>query len=394
MKRNALLYVALLLMLANISFAEKHSFNYNSLQQVQQDTTIIDTSKADELIDEVVHSKQIPGKEKVAYFNQVTRYGFKSLFSNISYSSALPYNAQINPNAELFVQDYMRSHSKYLTRMKGWGQPYFNLIERVLEQYGLPKELKYIAVIESNLSTGATSRVGAGGPWQFMPYTAKEFGLTVNGYIDERRDYFKSSHAAARYLLSLYKDLHDWLLVMAAYNGGPGRVYSAIKKSGSRNFWNLQYYLPEESRTYVKRFIATHYIMEGTGGVTTNVGAMPIAGKPFGSNPKSTNEKDSKAGIELIDVEKLTVTGKYNSSVIAKNLELDIVLFNQYNPDFDAVLSSAGSFDLKLPSKKMELFVANKYVILNESVQILLGGAAIPAGRTQYPLKAKKKGLR
>jgi membrane-bound lytic murein transglycosylase D len=394
MKRNALLYVALLLMLANISFAEKHSFNYNSLQQVQQDTTIIDTSKADELIDEVVHSKQIPGKEKVAYFNQVTRYGFKSLFSNISYSSALPYNAQINPNAELFVQDYMRSHSKYLTRMKGWGQPYFNLIERVLEQYGLPKELKYIAVIESNLSTGATSRVGAGGPWQFMPYTAKEFGLTVNGYIDERRDYFKSSHAAARYLLSLYKDLHDWLLVMAAYNGGPGRVYSAIKKSGSRNFWSLQYYLPEESRTYVKRFIATHYIMEGTGGVTTNVGAMPIAGKPFGSNPKSTNEKDSKAGIELIDVEKLTVTGKYNSSVIAKNLELDIVLFNQYNPDFDAVLSSAGSFDLKLPSKKMELFVANKYVILNESVQILLGGAAIPAGRTQYPLKAKKKGLR
>jgi membrane-bound lytic murein transglycosylase D len=394
MKRNALLYVALLLMLANISFAEKHSFNYNSLQQVQQDTTIIDTSKADELIDEVVHSKQIPGKEKVAYFNQVTRYGFKSLFSNISYSSALPYNAQINPNAELFVQDYMRSHSKYLTRMKGWGQPYFNLIERVLEQYGLPKELKYIAVIESNLSTGATSRVGAGGPWQFMPYTAKEFGLTVNGYIDERRDYFKSSHAAARYLLSLYKDLHDWLLVMAAYNGGPGRVYSAIKKSGSRNFWSLQYYLPEESRTYVKRFIATHYIMEGTGGVTTNVGAMPIAGKPFGSNPKSTNEKDSKAGIELIDVEKLTVTGKYNSSVIAKNLELDIVLFNQYNPDFDAVLSSAGSFDLKLPSKKMELFVANKYVILNESVQILLGGAAIPTGRTQYPLKAKKKGLR
>ncbi len=73
----------------------------------------------------------------------------------------------------------------------------------------------------------------------------------------------------ARYLLSLYKQFHDWLLVMAAYNGGPGRVYSAIKKSGSSNFWNLQYYLPAESRTYVKRFIATHYIMEGSGGVTT-----------------------------------------------------------------------------------------------------------------------------
>ena len=151
--------------------------------------------------------------------------------------------------------------------MKGWGQPYFNLIETVLLQYGLPRELKYIAVIESNLSTGATSQVGAGGPWQFMPYTARDYGLVVNGYLDERRDYYKSTHAAARYLLVLYRQMHDWLLVMAAYNGGPGRVYNAMKKSGSKNFWDLQYYLPAESRTYVKRFIATHYIMEGSGGI-------------------------------------------------------------------------------------------------------------------------------
>jgi len=240
MKRSAFLYIVLLLLLANISFAGKHTFNKNILQQLQPDTAITDANKEDELIDEVVHSRELPKKEKVEYFNQVTRYGFKSLFSNTTYNASLPYNSQINPNAEIFIQDYMRSHSKYLTRMKGWGQPYFNLIENVLQQYGLPKELKYIAVIESNLSTGATSHVGAGGPWQFMPYTAKQFGLVVNGYVDERRDYFKSSHAAARYLLSLYRDLHDWLLVMAAYDGGPGRVYSAIKKSGSRNFWSLQ----------------------------------------------------------------------------------------------------------------------------------------------------------
>jgi membrane-bound lytic murein transglycosylase D len=394
MKRSACLYIALLLLLANISIAGKHSFNKNTLQQLQSDTTINDTNKEDQLIDEVVHSRELPKKEKVEYFNQVTRYGFKSLFSNTTYSTTLPYNAQINPNAEVFIQDYMRSHSKYLTRMKGWGQPYFNLIENVLQQYGLPKELKYIAVIESNLSTGATSHVGAGGPWQFMPYTAKQFGLVVNGYVDERRDYLKSSHAAARYLLSLYRDLHDWLLVMAAYNGGPGRVYSAIKKSGSRNFWSLQYYLPEESRTYVKRFIATHYIMEGTGGVTTNVGSIPNAGKPLGSNTKANDQKGTLPETELVDIEMLTVTGKYNSLIMAKNLALDIALFNHYNPDFDAVLSSAGSFDLRLPPDKMELFVANKYVILNESVQILLGGATVPPGRTQYPSKGKKKSSR
>ena len=74
----------------------------------------------------------------------------------------------------------------------------------------------------------------------------------------------KARNAAAKYLLSLYKDFNDWLLVIAAYNGGPERVYTAIKKSGSRNFWKLQYYLPEESRNHVKKFIATHYVMETT----------------------------------------------------------------------------------------------------------------------------------
>ena len=386
--KSAFVNIAFLFLLMNNSFAG--SFSPKEIF-FQPDTTIIDTAKEDRLIDEVVHSKELPKKEKVEYFNQVTRYGFKSLFSNTTYNPTLPYTAQINPNAEVFIQDYMRNHSKYLNRMKGWGLPYFNLIENVLQQYGLPKELKYIAVIESNLSTGATSHMGAGGPWQFMPYTAKQFGLVVNGYLDERRDYFKSSHAAARYLLSLYKDLHDWLLVMAAYNGGPGRVYNAIKKSGSRNFWNLQYYLPEESRTYVKRFIATHYIMEGTGGVTTNVGSIRTFNKPLGNNQKTDN---TVFDTTITEIEKLTVTGKYNSLVIAKNLALDIALFNHYNPDFDAVLSSAGSFDLRLPPDKMELFVTNKYAILNESVQILLSGTAVPATRTSYPVKAKKKNTR
>jgi membrane-bound lytic murein transglycosylase D len=131
--------------------------------------------------------------------------------------------------------------------------------------------------------------------------------------------------------------------------------------------------------------------MEGTGGVTTNVGLIPNAGKPLGINAKADNQKNNLPDTELVDIEKLTITGKYNSLVIAKNLALDITLFNHYNPDFDAVLSTAGSFDLRLPPDKMELFVANKYVILNESVQILLGGAAVPASRTQYPTKAAKK---
>lgn len=389
MKKTLLTYCFSLALLS-VSLAQNKNSS-NDLAKQPADTIIEDTLKENEAIDEVIKTRQAPKKEKIQYVSQVTKYGFKNLFSNFSYNTSLPYTAQINPNAEFFIQDYMRRHKNHLTKMKGWGQPYFNLIENVLIQYGLPKELKYIAVIESNLSTGATSSAGAGGPWQFMPYTAKEYGLRVTGYIDERRDYYKSTHAAAKYLLTLYRDLKDWLLVMAAYNGGPGRVYNAMKKSGSKNFWSLQYYLPEESRTYVKRFIATHYIMEGSGGVTT-VGSGVVG--TYGENGVNANgikQPGNLTGAELEEVEMLPVSGKFNSLVIAKNLSMDIASFNHYNSDFDAILSSTGKYELRLPPDKMQLFVANKYAILNECVQLLLSGAAMPVNKTVYPSKTKKK---
>ncbi|MEO6229323.1 MAG: lytic transglycosylase domain-containing protein [Ferruginibacter sp.] len=395
------------LLLLNASAKALGILKTNTLQLNVADTIVEEEiEKEDSLLDEVAKSRVAPTKEKVQYFNQVTKYGFKNLFSNSSYNASLPYNAQINPNAEIFVQDYMKAHGSYLKNMKTWGVPYFNLIENILQQYGLPRELKYIAVIESNLSSGATSNVGAGGPWQFMPYTARDYGLVVNGYQDDRRDYYKSTHAAARYLLYLYRQMHDWLLVMAAYNGGPGRVYAAIKKSGSKNFWSLQQYLPAESRIYVKRFIATHYIMEGTGGVTTNVNSlanMDLAGANFGrtdypSNNGTANPYKPPASLsadELVDVEVLPVSGKYSSVVIAKTLAMDIALFNHYNPNFDGMMSSDGNFDLRLPPEKMQLFIANKYQILNESVQLLLNGAVAPVNKTVYPpAKEKKKNYR
>ena len=390
MKHFLFTYFSILLLAANALGNNYIIDKYKIYQQAGIDTLPEDIKKEDEQIEEVIKSRTAPKKEKIQYVSQVTKYGFKNLFSNYSYNSSLPYTAQINPNAESYISDYMKGHSKYLLKMKGWGQPYFNLIENVLVQYGLPRELKYIAVIESNLNPAVTSNKGAGGPWQFMPYTAREYGLSVNPYLDERRDYYKSSHAAARYLLTLYKQLHDWLLVMAAYNGGPGRVYSAMKKSGSKNFWDLQYYLPEESRIYVKRFIATHYIMEGAGGVTTNGGSLPFNNTSFGTT--EIKKQINLTETELTDVEMLPVSGKFNSLVIAKNLSMDIVNFNHYNPDFDAVLVSTGNYELRLPPDKMQLFVANKYSILNECVQLLLGGATVPVSRTNYPVKSNKKG--
>ena len=358
-----------------------------------EDSTVVE-AETDSIINEVISKKEVTPQDKVEYFSRLTRYGFKNLFKQTNYNAALPYSSQVNPNAEKYMQDYLKAHSKSLQKMKTWGMPYFNLIDNIFSQYGLPKELKYLAVIESNLSAGATSWVGAGGPWQFMPYTARDYGLVVNGSYDERRDYYKSTHAAAKYLLSLYKDMHDWLLVIAAYNGGPGRVYSAMKKSGSKNFWALQYYLPEESRNHVKKFIATHYIMEGVGGVTTG-GGNEVANttayaQAYGTNASMYNNKPTLAVAEMENAATQTVSGKFNSVIIAKNLLMDITTFNRFNPNFDNMIVENGQYDLILPQEKMQLFMANKYNILNECVQVLLANDTVPENKTVYPKKYRR----
>jgi len=210
----------------------------------------------------------------------------------------------------------------------------------------------------------------------------------VNKKVDERKNYLKSTNAAAKYLRDLYKEFGDWLLVIAAYNGGSGNVLKAIKKSGSRNFWTLQYYLPTESRNHVKKFIGTHYIMEGQGGLTTLTKAETDAHygmSLYTFNRKLTEEEKTTAKTQ-------TISGKYHSSVIAKIIMMEIADFNRYNPEFDKVMASNNnSYEMQLPAVKMELFNTNKYQILNESVEYLLSNISgqTSASNTKDPLTAK-----
>jgi membrane-bound lytic murein transglycosylase D len=203
-----------------------------------------------------------------------------------------------------------------------------------------------------------------------MPATARLLGLKVTRKVDERKNYYKSTQAAAIYLRDLYNELGDWLLVIAAYNGGTGNVYKAMKKSHSKDFWNLQYYLPAESRIHVKKFIGTQYTFEGQGSVTTltkDEATDQLSGSSMYVFARKINKEESNSAVTL------NVSGKYISTIISKYILMDPVEFNRYNPDFDKVMASANnSYDLKLPSDKMDLFVSNKYQILNESVQHLL----------------------
>lgn len=175
----------------------------------------------------------------------------------------------LNPKGAKFVANYLKVENEMLQKIKKRSDPYFKIIDDVFQQQGLPVELKYLAVIESKLNARAVSRVGAVGPWQFMPTTARELGLRITHKYDERTHYYKSTIAAAKYLKDLHHLFGDWLLVIAAYNGGPGTVYKAIRNSGSRNFWILQYHLPAETRGHVKRFIGAHYFFKNEGGLTT-----------------------------------------------------------------------------------------------------------------------------
>jgi len=295
----------------------------------------------------------------------------KNGFNNLFLASVNAANgARLNPRAMAFVQDFMIRNQEEMAQMKSWGRPYFDLIDGILAQYGLPTQLKYLAVIESNLKPTAVSPVGAAGPWQLMPGTARLLGLKVSRRVDERRNYTKSTKAAAMYLRDLYTELGDWLLVIAAYNGGTGNVYKAMKKSHSRDFWNLQYYLPAESRIHVKKFIGTQYTFEGQGSVTTltkDEATDQLSGSSMYVFSRKLNKEESNGSVTL------NISGKYISAVISKYIMMDLPEFNRYNPDFDKIMASANnSYDLKLPSEKMDLFVSNKYQILNESVQRLI----------------------
>lgn len=176
-------------------------------------------------------------------------------------SEAAPRIA-LNAPAAAYVKKFLRQNTEELQATEKRSDRYFEIIERVFAQYNLPAELKYLAVIESQLKTNALSRAGARGPWQLMAQTGRDFGLKVNGKVDERIHFYKSTVAAAKYLKALHNEFGDWLLVIAAYNGGSGTVLKAIRRSGSRNFWKLQGSLPAETRGHVKRFIGTHYYFQ------------------------------------------------------------------------------------------------------------------------------------
>ncbi len=292
------------------------------------------------------------------------KQGFTNLFTTAVTGDGLN-GAKLNPMGITFIQNFINRNTKGFIAMKDWAKPYLEMMDDVLSQHGIPKEMKYLAVIESGLKFNAISWAGACGPWAFMPAAAQQYGLSIRKGNDERLDYIKSTHAAARLLTDLYSKYGDWLLVLAAYNGGPGNVDRAIRKSGgSKDFWALQYNLPVESMNHVKKFIGTHYIFEGTGGITT---VTKNEMKDLFLNAGTTIQED-----EMSNSTAYNIIGRFTTSVILKYIELDKATFEHYNPGFENKIALDGKYELRLPTQKMNAFIAKRYEILEESLQVLL----------------------
>lgn len=259
----------------------------------------------------------------------------------------MPYNDIVRKFIDMYA---VRLRNK-VSFMLSANNFYMPIIEEALDLYNLPLELRYLPVIESALNPMATSRQGAVGLWQFMLRTGKAYGLEVNSLIDERRDPLKSTRAAARYLKDLYEIYHDWNLVLAAYNCGPGTINKAIRRAGgATDFWSIYNFLPKETRGYVPAFIAANYIMTY-----------------YCEHDISPMAMQMPEGSDTIHIYKTL-----NLNQIAEVCNINIDQLRALNPEYrkDIIPETGSAHALRLPNDKMSCFLANEDSIFNYKPQI------------------------
>lgn len=261
----------------------------------------------------------------------------------------MPYNNVVRDCIDLYTER-RRNLVRY---MLGMADYYFPIIEEVLDKHGLPIELKYLAVVESALNPVALSRVGACGLWQFMLPTGKQYGLTINSLVDDRRDPVKATEAACAYFKDMYAIYKDWSLVMASYNCGPGNVNKAIKRSGGKtNFWDIFPYLPKETRSYVPLFIAANYVMN----YYCDHNLCPL-------------ETNLPLATDTIHVNKML-----HLQQVSEVLQVDLEQLRALNPQYkrDIVPGNTGDAVLKLPASDTYAFVDKEDSIYQYRVEEFL----------------------
>lgn len=325
----------------------------DSVKQVQQD--VLYTSKDIALIDSLVLENQLQS----IFMDEIREYYISNTdttdVSEVALNASLlkerlakinettPFHLAYNPALEKIIKSYLKNRRKYYPNFMARAAYYFPMIEKYLDQYDIPLEMKYLALVESALKPKAKSRVGATGLWQFMYPTGKQYKLKVSSYVDERQDPLKATIAACNYLNDLYKIFGDWDLALAAYNSGPGNVSKAIRRSGGyKNYWNIRPYLPRETAGYVPAFYATMYLF-------TYAQEHQLTG--------------SAPSIHFFETDTIHIKKTVSFDQITEQTGIETAMLQFLNPEYklDIIPFIKGKeYTLRIPKKQADVFLKNE----------------------------------
>lgn len=284
---------------------------------------------------------------------------YKRRLDSIQKDVPLDYNAFVQSYIDTYVTGNQREG---MGRIIGLTKYYFPIYEKVFHDAGIPEEIKYLSIVESQLNPYAVSRVGATGPWQFMGTTARIYGLNMDTYVDERRDPIQSSYAAAAYLKDAYQQFGDWLLAIASYNCGKSNVLRAIEQAnGATDFWSIQKYLPVETRGYVPAYIAVTYVMNYY--------------KKHNIVPQSCN-------LSVMKTDTVLVSKFISLNSVARVLNISLAQLTQLNPSYKVMIingSPSAPKTLVIPQSAKE-----KYTTLYNSINADLGYIQFDRNILQY----------
>ena len=264
-----------------------------------------------------------------------------------------PIDLVYNPYVKQYINVYTKQRRQQMSRMMGLAAYYFPVFEEILDQFNLPLELKYLALVESALNPKAKSWAGATGLWQFMYNTGKEYNLKVSSYVDERMDPFRATIAACEFFKKSYSVYGDWSLVLASYNSGRGNVNKAIRRSGGKkNYWQIRRFLPKETRSYVPAFIAVCYAMN------------------YASDHKISSEKPR---VLFREVDTIEVKHQIDFEYLSSSLDISLDELEFLNPAYkiNVIPKVDGrTYHLVLPIDKMGVFVANEKEIYAHFIKL------------------------
>jgi membrane-bound lytic murein transglycosylase D len=272
-------------------------------------------------------------------------------------SIPIPDHATIRGALQYFTTDLKPSIQESLLR----SGKYKKLIDKALDDYKLPHGLAYLPVIESAYVPSVTSRAGAHGIWQFMPETARDYGLRVDWWIDERADPERSTRAAAAYLRDLYHQFNDWPLTLAAYNAGPGRIRRAMQSTGATTFWQLleDEAVPKETRGYVPTFFAT----------------LTIASDPVTYGFRLGTPLD-------FDHKPVEVQGPLSLRYLASVANVDEAQLRDLNPALRRGIIPPGKVIVRVPSKSADAVAARAATMKNEDATIAVCSYTLREGES------------